>query len=428
MTDEQHRKSKDHIISNLNSKKKKNIRVFVRRKSLPHGILHKSISTKSYTIKHLTATIEKHLNINKKNLRNNKNIIVVNYQPVFVHSHQQKSMESKTIRTYPSTTHNNRRTSIRTISNTNNSLFHSKTNYTLNRQPSSFDLADVEDPLIYIEMMYQQLFTENGQLRSGVEPTVVANRVKEIVTNSRRNSMTRRDSLTSNFYQEKCLLTPFTHSISSKRKSISAPCFVTNTFSVEEEEEFNPLLQTSRIPTTSKRSSPRSSVDNTDSRLQRFHAFFNSCYQHDQKRTSKNEITTNSNYPFSTDDTDNEDFDRFSDFNSCQKTFPTSQPESIDENITRTDSKLLFSSGYQSLQSSQPIKYKIHSENDHYNYSKCIHIPEIVITPPTGSLITIQPVRDVFTKLLNFVFISKDIFLVPLRIFLLRQESMPITY
>jgi len=38
----------------------------------------------------------------------------------------------------------------------------------------------------------------------------------------------------------------------------------------------------------------------------------------------------------------------------------------------------------------------------------------------------IQPMRDVFMKYLNFILISKNILLVPLFIFLLRQRSMPI--
>ncbi|CAF2402176.1 unnamed protein product [Rotaria sp. Silwood2] len=427
MTDEQHRKSKGHIASNFNSKKKESIRIFVQRKHLSHGILHKPIPTKSHTIEHLTATIEKHLNVNKKKSRNNKHLIVVNYKPVFVHSRQQKSTESKTVRTCPSTNekfsstnHNNRRSSVTTIP------IHSTTNHTLNREPLSFDVPDVEDPLMFIEMMYQQLFTEDGQLRSGAEPTVLANCVKEIITNSRRNSMTRRDSLTSNFHQEKRLLTPFTHSMSSKRTSISSPCFFTNTFN-KEEEEFSTLLQSSRTSDISRRSSKRSSIDNTDPRLQQLYALFNSCYHH-PKQTSQNQITTNPNYPFSIDDTDNEDFDTFSDFNSCRKTIRTSLPESLDEDTTHTDSKLLFSSGYQSLQSSQPIKYKTHSENDQYYCPNCIYIPEIIITPPTTSLNIIQPIRDVFIKFLNFVCISKNIFLLPLCVFLLRQRSMSISY
>ncbi|CAF3417903.1 unnamed protein product [Rotaria sp. Silwood1] len=427
MADEQHHKIKGHIASNINSKKKEHIRIFVQRKHLSHSILHKSISTKARTIEHLTSAIKKQLNINKKKLRSNKNIIVVNYKPVFVHSRQQKSTESKTIRTCPSTnekfssiTHHSRQSSVPTMLN------QSKTNHTLNRESFSFDVPDVEDPLLFIEMMYQQLFTEDGKLRSETEPIVLANRVKELITKSRRNSMVRRDSLTSNVHQDKRLLTPFTHSMSSKRTSISSPSFLTNTFD-KEEEEFNLLLLTSRTPDTSRRNSKRLSIDSTDPRLQRLQAFFNSCY-HYQKPTSKNQIITNSNYPFSIDDTDNEDFDTFSDFNSCLKTMYTSLPESIDGDSNFIDSKHLFSSGYQSLQSSQLVKYKIPSENDHYYCPNCIRAPEIVITSPTISLNIIQPIRDVFIKFLNFVCISKNTFLLPLCIFFFRQRSMSIPY
>ncbi|CAF4922956.1 unnamed protein product, partial [Rotaria magnacalcarata] len=55
----------------------------------------------------------------------------------------------------------------------------------LNTTPFSLDVPDVEDPLVFIEMMYQQLFTDDGQLRSGAQPTKLADCVKEIVTQSR---------------------------------------------------------------------------------------------------------------------------------------------------------------------------------------------------------------------------------------------------
>jgi hypothetical protein len=146
-------------------------------------------------------------------------------------------------------------------------------------------------------------------------------------------------------------------------------------------------------------------------------------YYHQQRRTSINQTTLNPNYPFSVDDTDNEDFDTFSDLNSYRKTIHTSPPPSIDEDVTVTDSKLLSSSGYQSLKSHQPIIPKIHVEPDHHYCPSCT---QVTVTPSTSSMNIIQPVREIFMKYLNFIFIAKNVLLVPLFIFLLRQRPMHI--
>jgi hypothetical protein len=169
-------------------------------------------------------------------------------------------------------------------------------------------------------------------------------------------------------------------------------------------------------------------MDNADHHQQQLRAFLNSYYNH-QKRTSINPTTINSNSPFSIDDTDNEDLDTFSDLNSYRRTIRHSPPPSIDEDITETDSKHLSSSGYQSLKSHQRIISRIQSEkHDHHDCPNCIHTPKITIIPPiTSSINLIQPVREIVTKYLNFILISKNILLVPLFIFLLRQRSMPIS-
>jgi hypothetical protein len=131
----------------------------------------------------------------------------------------------------------------------------------------------------------------------------------------------------------------------------------------------------------------------------------------------------NHNYPFSVDDTDNEDFDTFSDLNSYRRTIRTSPPPSIDEDVTQTDSKLLSSSGYQSLKSPHPIISQIHTENDPHCCPNCTPIPQITIIPPaTSSMNIIQPVREILMKYLNFILISKNILLIPFFIFLSRQR------
>jgi hypothetical protein len=181
------------------------------------------------------------------------------------------------------------------------------------------------------------------------------------------------------------------------------------------------------------------------------HAFINS---YDQKIMPTNRTTTISNgFRFSLDDTDNEDFDTFSDLNSIRfnnKTIGTSP--SVDEDLTHTDSRLLSSSGYQSLDRSskflkqqKPILSKSHSENDLFDLlyknntqTRCIHYcpncinsPNVIVIPPiTPSLNLIkriqQPIGEMFMKYLNFILISKNVLLLPLFIFLLRQRSLPI--
>jgi hypothetical protein len=185
-------------------------------------------------MEHLNSIIKKNLNINKKNSRKNKNIIVVNYKPVFVHSRQQKPIPTNN--NSHATPPNNRRCSMATSSSDN-----SKTSHSSNQQSVLFDVPDVEDPLIFIEMMYQQLFTEDGQVRSDIESKALANCVKQIVTQSRRNSAAHRDSISSNIHQHKLPRTSLS----------SSPCFIRNT--VSEEEEPHTLLQRNRTANTSRR-------------------------------------------------------------------------------------------------------------------------------------------------------------------------------
>jgi hypothetical protein len=215
--------AEEHINPKSTSKKKENIRIFIRRKRLLPGILHKSIPSQANSMEQLNSIIE-------KNSRNKKNIIVVNYKPVFVNSHKQKPRQTNN--KSPSTPPNSRRCSM-TTPNSNNSK---------NQQSPSFHVPDVEDPLEFIEMMYQQLFTEDGQLRNDTEPRVLANCVKQIVTQSRRNSMVRRDSISPNMQQFKYSSTSLS----------SSPQFRRNTFN-EGEEQPNTLLQRNRTDNISRR-------------------------------------------------------------------------------------------------------------------------------------------------------------------------------
>jgi len=270
-----------HINPNPTSKKKENVRVFVRRRrrttkhrkrvflhSSSSNNSHETIPSSSTNVEELVSLIEQQINNKQKKSRNNKNIIVVNYQPVFVNSRQQKSSQTtkspstpmskpKIILTdddFSSATHYSRRRSLTTTSSDGSPL-RSTTNRSHHQPPSvSLDVPDIEDPLMFIEMMYQQLFTEDGRLRSGTEPTVLANCVKQIVTNSRRNS--KSSSITNGstsshlkhinsnttYPQRRFSSSSYHPLIPSKPISLSSsPRLIPNehydTFSEEEEEE-----------------------------------------------------------------------------------------------------------------------------------------------------------------------------------------------
>lgn len=237
MTDEHHI-DKGQMIAN----KKENIRVFVQRKRL----VNHRLQAKSNNFDQFTSYIEKHLNTNKKCFRNNKNIVIVNYKPVYMNSRQSKVKPAGTsslpVNTISATTQTNQSFAKKSTINST-SL---PTNPTKNPQLIPYDVPDVDDPLVFIEMMYQQLFTDDGQLRSETEPSVLANRVKEMITQSRRNSVVPKDSILLNRQHEKRILTPCDSSVSSF-------CMSNNKCNKREknEEEFHSLLQKTRTPNTS---------------------------------------------------------------------------------------------------------------------------------------------------------------------------------
>jgi len=267
-----------YTTPNTTSKKKENVRVFVRRRrrttkhqkrvfrdSSSSNNSHETIPSSSTTnVEELVSLIQQQINNKQKKSQNNKNIIVVNYKPVFVNSRQQKSTQTSPISIpkpklvltdddFSSATHYSRRRSLTTTSSDGSPL-RSTTNRSHLQQSVSLDVPDVEDPLMFIEMMYQQLFTEDGRLRSGTEPTVLENCVKQIVTNSRRNSISssiangstsshlkHRNSNTTH-QQRKFSTSSYHPLIPSKPISLSSsPCVIPNehynTFSEEEEEE-----------------------------------------------------------------------------------------------------------------------------------------------------------------------------------------------
>jgi hypothetical protein len=171
--------------------------------SFPSEHTQQTLPSHSNKIQELVRLIQQQLNTNENRSRHHKqHVIIVNYKPVYVNTHSAKASStikmpvtpvSKTSRTrtddeFSSATHYSRRHSLTTTSSDGSPL-RSSNNRSPNQQSMSLDVPDVEDPLMFIEMMYQQLFTEDGHLRSGTEPNVLANCVKQIVTNSRRNSI-----------------------------------------------------------------------------------------------------------------------------------------------------------------------------------------------------------------------------------------------
>jgi hypothetical protein len=206
------------------------------------------------------------------------------------------------------------------------------------------------------------------------------------------------------------------------------------------------------------RSMKRLHVDTAD-HLSQLRAYLHSCDPHGTS-ISRTKTRIQSAFRLSTDDTDNEDLDTFSDLNSMrynQKIVRASP--SVDEDLTHTDSRLLSSSGYQSLDHSnkfynerKSILSKSHSENDlvhaswnkadtqmnyHHYCSNCLCSPISTVIPTVPVTLTAipnesssliqriqQPLGIMLMKYLNFILISKNVLLLPLLMFLLRQRSM----
>ena len=151
-------------------------------------------------------------------------------------------------------------------------------------------------------------------------------------------------------------------------------------------------------------------------RRQDFHRFLDQ-----SRRTSMN---TNPSQRVSIDDTENEELDPLSECPTYGKTNRLSPGISMDGDTTQLESKLLSSSGYQSLKSqSQPF---------------CPNCTQLTETPsPQSNLFAtiaqlIQrlqvPIRDLLVKYLQLLLVSKNILLVPLFVFALRQRSLPLDH
>ncbi|CAF1377602.1 unnamed protein product [Rotaria sordida] len=485
--------------SNSLLKKKKSIRVFIprRQRTVKRGKRmfshissssinsHKTIASSSNNVQELVSLIEQKINNKKNKSRHKKNIIVVNYKPVFVNCYKDKSFQNpkstsnsksqtKSIHTnndFSSSNHYGRKSSFTTATTTttsNGSPLRSMSNSSQYQQPLSLDVPDVEDPLKFIEIMYQQLFTEDGRLRSEAEPLAFANCVQQIVTNSRKNSTSSAFSNRStsshlkpvNFdtnYQQRKFSSPSNHhphhmqtpratSLSSSPHNILNEHY--DTYSEEEDEETQTFMQTNN-PHKIIKSDNDISRKNTNNHLQ-LHTSSNSYHQ---KELLANQTTTTASNGFhiSIDDTSSEDLDTFSDMDFMQFNNTTMQQSpSVDEDLTHTDSRLL-SSGYQSLDRSRKsfeqnksIILKSYSENDLYYLEDKNHIhhcksyirsSNIIVMPPristSLSLTNIikrlqQPLGKILMKYVNFILITKNVLLLPLFIFLLRQRPMHI--
>ena len=250
MTDEEQRQSRHR-------KTKEQIRVFVRR----HRQSKRSKTRKNFSrtrsketlrpkeLAELVTLIQRELNQRTKVSRNDRqNIVVVNYKPVFVNqrAREKASVKEKKEKKFTrltddpedddgemsSATHYSR---PRTFTSTS-SDGSPRRSTELNQNSLAIDVPDVEDPLEFIEMMYQQLFTEDGRLRNGTAPTALANCVKQIVTKSRQNSVS---SSVSSLHVNQ----PKIGQVNPSQRTLSTPSprlmlnDEENVFSEEEEEE-----------------------------------------------------------------------------------------------------------------------------------------------------------------------------------------------
>ncbi|CAF1506088.1 unnamed protein product [Rotaria sordida] len=485
--------------SNSLLKKKKSIRVFIprRQRTVKRGKRmfshissssinsHKTMASSSNNVQELVSLIEQKINNKKNKSRHKKNIIVVNYKPVFVNCYKDKSFQNpkstsnsksqtKSIHTnndFSSSNHYGRKSSFTTATTTttsNGSPLRSMSNSSQYQQPLLLDVPDVEDPLKFIEIMYQQLFTEDGRLRSEAEPLAFANCVQQIVTNSRKNSTSSAFSNRStsshlkpvNFdtnHQQRKFSSPSNHhphhmqtpratSLSSSPHNILNEHY--DTYSEEEDEETQTFMQTNN-PHKIIKSDNDISRKNTNNHLQ-LHTSSNS-YHQKELLTNQTTTTASNGFHISIDDTSSEDLDTFSDMDFMQFNNTTMQQSpSVDEDLTHTDSRLL-SSGYQSLDRSRKsfeqnksIILKSYSENDLYYLEDKNHIhhcksyirsSNIIVMPPristSLSLTNIikrlqQPLGKILMKYVNFILITKNVLLLPLFIFLLRQRPMHI--
>ena len=246
-----------------------------------------TVSSSSDHMQGLPSLMQRQVNnTQQRRCRKNKHVIVVNYKPIFINSRHKKSSQNS--RSTPVTvskprripiddnfslaSHYDRRCSLTTTSSDGSPL-HSTSNRSHDHQSITLDVPDVEDPLMFIELMYQQLFTEDGRLRSGTKATTLANCVKQIVTNSRRNSLSSsiaNKSPSSHLkhmnlnrsHQQRKFSSPSNHHLSSSKSAslCSSPRLIpgeyNSTFSEEkdeeeeEEEESHTLRQTNNYHST----------------------------------------------------------------------------------------------------------------------------------------------------------------------------------
>lgn len=191
----------------------------------------------------------------------------------------------------------------------------------------------------------------------------------------------------------------------------------------------------------------------------KFHCSSNNRNSRTHSLLSTGEFRTNqvnTNFRLSLDDTDNEELDTFSEFNSARSNIKVVRTSpSLDEDLTHTDSRILSSSGYHSIEQStthpfaqkpkQATRFsKSFSESDlnhssdseHQLYSQ--HCPNCLCSS-SRSVINIReipksdspvlrrfqhPLGEILMKYFNFLLISKNVLLLPLVIFLLRQRTI----
>ena len=221
---DEHSLRHDPLTANPTMRKNGHVRIFVRRRPAC-GVGHRVRST---DMERLTSLVERTLIQKRKRSRQRKSIIVINYKPVFMNTRPRKTKSVPPKAPAPET---------------------KPEPQPVPKQPGApYDLPEVEDPFMFIEEMYQQLFNDDGQLRQGTEPKALANCMKHIVATSRRNSMARRESVSSPVRQRKASIPSSSYYSQFKANqppSVSSSSHVlSNTFSEEEENEADTLVHT----------------------------------------------------------------------------------------------------------------------------------------------------------------------------------------
>ncbi|CAF0970393.1 unnamed protein product, partial [Didymodactylos carnosus] len=495
-TDETQNRLAEHVLSSNRKTKLKRFRVCLRRRATRRfhkrrniSTSEESLTTENNEIHQLTNLIESQISMRNAKHRK-RHIIVINYKPVFFNTPEgskkdQKLSQSLPTKLFQTEVNELKRSSTLPsvtlprsgiVSPTDEDLSseiknppkrrRSRTGLTtssdtsLQQQSHSFDLPDVDDPRLFIDMIYTQIFDETGKLRQEVvqEPEEVIDYVRQCVDGYRRNSM-KRDSITS-FCSNKSTTSSYRkHSLLRRSKNKE---YVT--WSEEEEQQQQTPLQ-NRLASNSRRNSSLSKrfsikfddgqfLPSVDSYKQQHQSLFN------QQRNSNAQGTR-----CSMDDTDNDEdtfFDlhnqsvasdlklksirtNYPQFNdSGYQSFERSPRSFFDGNSNRTPDKIenLYlesnrqhrlskskSDGSLAIPFKQDAKHDLCSNCSAMTYKKTnddknhLSSPQVIMMSPVTALRHRLPTMATIMRYISYIIISKHVMLLPLLLFMIRQRN-----